>query len=120
LNNSNRTDPNKIALIRHIKKAATQNDSRLWTKVAKQMSKSNRKQVVVNLSRINRISSSGEILLIPGKVLGGGSIDHTLEIAAESFSEKAQMKIENAGGQCLTIKELIRKNPKGSNVRIIK
>ena len=115
-----RTDPNKTTLIRTLKKAAAKNDTKIWSLLASEMSKSNRRRTTVNISHLNRISSPGEILLIPGKVLGAGIIDHGLEVAAESFSEEAQKKITDAGGQCLTIEELIKKNPKGSQIRIIK
>ncbi|MHA2243915.1 MAG: 50S ribosomal protein L18e [Candidatus Hodarchaeales archaeon] len=115
-----RTDPNKIALIRKIRRAAATNETKIWALMASEMSKANRRRVAVNLSRLNRVSSPGDILMIPGKVLGTGSLNHRIEIAAESFSKNAQKKILNAGGQCLTIEELMKRNPKGSQVRIIK
>ncbi|MFX1285442.1 MAG: 50S ribosomal protein L18e [Promethearchaeota archaeon] len=115
-----RTDPNKIALIRILMGAANKNKTKIWALLASEMSKPNRMRVAVNISRINRVSSPGDTLLIPGKVLGTGSLNHRLNVAAESFSKLAQMKIKNAGGQCLTIEELVEKNPKGSQVRLIK
>ncbi len=115
-----RTDPNKIALIRFLKGAAAENNTNIWALLASEMSKTRRKRIAVNLSRLNRISSPGDILLIPGKVLGTGSLNHRLDVAAESFSIIAQRKISSAGGQCLTIEELVKKHPKGSQVRIIK
>lgn len=115
-----RTDPNKVALIRFLKGAAAANETKIWALLASEMSKTRRKRITINLSRLNRISSPGDILLIPGKVLGTGSLNHRLNIAAESFSVAAQEKITNAGGQCLTIEELVKKNPKGSQVRILK
>jgi large subunit ribosomal protein L18e len=115
-----RTDPNKVALIRFLKGTAAANKTKIWALLASEMSKTRRRRITVNLSRLNRISSPGEILLIPGKVLGTGSLNHRLDIAAESFSVAAQEKIINAGGQCLTIEELVMRDPKGSQVRVIK
>ena len=120
LKTKGRTDPNKTTLIRKLRKAAAKNDTKIWALLAFEMSKSNRRRATVNISHLNRISSPGDILLIPGKVLGSGILYHGLEVAAETFSEVAQKKIRNAGGQCLTIEKLIEKNPKGSQVRIIK
>ncbi len=120
LKTKGRTDPNKIALIRILRGAAANNETKIWALMASEMSKANRRRVAVNLSRLNRVSSPGDILMIPGKVLGSGSLNHRIEIAAESFSKTAQNKIINAGGQCLTIEELVKRNPKGSQVRIIK
>lgn len=115
-----RTDPNKTTLIRFLRGAAAANETKIWALLASELSKTRRRRITVNLTRLNRISSPGDILLIPGKVLGTGSLNHRLDIAAESFSIAAKEKIVNAGGQCLTIEELVKKNPKGSQVRIIK
>jgi large subunit ribosomal protein L18e len=100
--------------------AAAANETKIWALLASEMSKTRRKRITVNLSRLNRISSPGDILLVPGKVLGTGSLNHRLDIAAESFSVAAQEKITKAGGKCLMIEELVKKNPKGSQVRVIK
>ncbi|NHJ02254.1 MAG: 50S ribosomal protein L18e [Candidatus Heimdallarchaeota archaeon] len=115
-----RTDPNKIALIRKLRSAATKNQAKIWKILASELSKSNRKRVAINLSQINRNSSKGDIILVPGKVLGAGNLGHNLEIAAESFSESAQLKIQETGGSCISIEELLNKNPSGSGVRLMK
>ena len=115
-----RTDPNKISLIRKLKSAATKNQANIWKTLASELSKSNRKRVAVNLSQINRNSSKGEVILIPGKVLGAGDLSHAIEIAAETFSESAQLKIEGIGGTCLSIEELLSKNPSGTGIRLMK
>jgi ribosomal protein L18E len=40
-------------------------------------------------------------------------------VAAFAFSEKAKEKIKATRGKCLSFFDLIKKNPKGSNVKII-
>jgi large subunit ribosomal protein L18e len=57
--------------------------------------------------------------VVPGKVLGAGIIEHPISVAASAFSEQAQSKILVAKGKCLTIPQLMEKNPKGSGVKII-
>ena len=113
-----RTDPNKIALIRSLRTTPTK--SKIWASLVSELSKSNRRRVVLNLSNLNRNSSPEDVVLVPGKVLGGGSLNHRLEVAAESFSAKAKEKIINAGGRCMSIEELVKRNPKGSNIRLLK
>ena len=51
--------------------------------------------------------------------MGAGEINHPITVAALSFSEKGKEKIKTAKGKCLSFFELIKKNPKGSNVKII-
>lgn len=115
-----RTDPEKITLIRNLKGVARLNEVKIWSILASELSRPNRQRVAVNLSHLNRVSKPGDILLIPGKVLGAGFLNHKIEVAAESFSISAKTKINRIGGQCLTIEELIAKNPKGNHVRLIK
>jgi large subunit ribosomal protein L18e len=52
-------------------------------------------------------------------VLSEGELTKKLTIAAWRFSAKAKQKIEKAGGRVISIEELIKENPKGSNVRIM-
>ena len=54
-----------------------------------------------------------------GKVLSNGELDKKVNVVALKFSAKAQEKIESAGGECISIDEIIETNPKGSNIRII-
>ena len=84
------------------------------------MSKPRRKRIATNVSNINRYTKKGDTIVVPGKVLAAGEIRHSVTVAAFAFSEKAQAKITHARGKCLTINELIEKNQKGTNVRIIR
>ena len=112
-------NPQLLELIRHLKKAANENDAKIWKDMADSLSKPRRRRVSVNLSRINRNTEKGQVVAVAGKVLGAGTLDHPTTVAAFAFSEAAKAKIKRAKGKCLTFPELIKKNPKGSNVRIV-
>ena len=88
-------------------------------KVKMQLFRSNRRTAEVNLSSINRYAVADETILVPGKVLSNGELDKKVNVVALKFSAKAQEKIESAGGECISIDEIIETNPKGSNIRII-
>jgi len=87
--------------------------------VADRLSRSRRRRIAVNVSRLNRYTKEGEAAVVPGKVLGAGKIDHPIHVAAFAFSEQARLKILKAKGKCLSILELVERNPKGTNVKII-
>ncbi len=91
---------------------------KIWKRVAQDLSKPTRIRREVNLYKINKNTRQGETALIPGKVLSLGNIDKRLTIAAYKFSNEAKEKI-NKIGKAITIKELIKENPKGENIRII-
>ena len=71
------------------------------------------------MSRISRYTNEKETALIAGKVLSDGDLTKKITIAAWSFSEKSKEKIKQAGGKTVTIRELMKNNPDGKNIRIL-
>ena len=112
-------NPELISVTRFLKSKAAEFNAPIWRTLAKNLEKSKHRRCVVNLSRINRYSADGDTVTVPGKVLGSGTLDHTVSVAAFQFSEEAKKKIEATGGECLTFSALIEKNGKGTNLRII-
>ena len=108
-----------LFLIQELKRLASEQKVGVWSRIAEDLERSTRNRRIVNLSRLNRFTNDNEIIIVPGKVLGAGNIDHKVTVAAWNFSGQAKEKIEAVKGQCLTIAELARKNPKGSNMRIL-
>ena len=94
-------------------------ESKLWKRVAKDLSKSARQRRVVNLYKINKYARDGETILVPGKVLSVGDLDKKVVVAAFSFSGEAKEKILKKNGSVLSIKELLKQNPQGKQVRIL-
>ena len=105
-------------LVDDLRDLASKDNTKIWTRIANDLEKSTRNRRVVNLSRINRFVKENESIIVPGKVLGSGILDHKVTVAAFNFSKSAVEKI-NKNGSCLSIKELIEKNPTGKGIRII-
>jgi large subunit ribosomal protein L18e len=114
-----KTNPKLTGLIKSLKENSYQKEAPIWKDVSRRLERSTRRQAEVNLSQLNRYTSVDELVLVPGKILGSGVLDHKIQVAALSFSSLAREKIETAGGECLTIIQLMESNPKGSGVRII-
>lgn len=112
-------DPNRLELIRELKKSAREEKAEVWKALAKELSRPRRSRREVNIWRINQNTKDGEIIVVPGKVLGDGRLDHRIKIAAFKFSDNAIDKIEKSGGKYMSISDLVKENPKGSNIRII-
>jgi large subunit ribosomal protein L18e len=112
-------NPEFLNLIRSLRKKAHENDAAIWRDVADRLSSSKRRRIAVNLSRLNRYTKEKETVVVPGKVLSAGKLEHPVIVAAFAFSKQAHAKISSARGKCLTITELLKVNPKGSNVRIM-
>jgi len=56
--------------------------------------------------------------VVPGKVLGAGVLDHKVTVAAFAFSQSARERID-AVGKTLSIEELLKKNPKGTGIKLM-
>lgn len=115
-----KTNPRIVSLILSLKERAGLNGAPIWKDIAKRLETPSRNYAAVNVSKINRHSAADDVLLIPGKVLGAGLLDHPVTVAALNFSVAAEEKITDAGGRCLSIEEIVEANPKGSGIRIFR
>jgi len=113
-----KTNPKIVSLILTLKDRANIDDAPIWKDIAKRLEIPSRNYAAVNISKINRHTANYDVLLIPGKVLGAGLIDHSVTVSAVTFSGSAIKKITEAGGKCLSLEEIMEANPKGSSIRI--
>jgi large subunit ribosomal protein L18e len=114
------TNPELVQLIRFLKKQAREKQANIWLDLADHLAKPKARRVAVNLSRINRYTKKRDIIVVPGKVLGAGILNHSVTVAAFGASKKAREKLAAARAKYLSIPELLEKNPKGANVKIIR
>jgi large subunit ribosomal protein L18e len=113
------TNPELVQLIRFLKRQAREKQAKIWLDVAEHLTKPSRQRVAVNLSRINRNTQKRDMIVVPGKVLGTGTLNHPVTVAAFGASKKAKEKLAAAKAKYLSIPELVKKNPKGAKVKII-
>ncbi len=118
-NKNIKTNPALNSLIHELKKQSNEKDAPIWKDIANRLEKPSKNWAEVNLNRISKYINDKETALIPGKVLSTGDLTKKATIAAWSFSEKAVEKIKNAGGKTMTIKEIMKSNPDGKNIRIL-
>lgn len=105
-------------LIADLKKLSIQKKVKIWKRVAEDLEKPTRNKRVVNIYKLDKYTKDKEIVVVPGKVLGTGEINHGIEIAAFSFSKDAVKKISQKG-KALSIRDVMKNNPDGKNIRIM-
>ena len=103
-----------------LERAGKKDRAPIWKQASGLLSNPAGTRVEVNLGRIARIAEEGDAILVPGKVLGTGSIGTKVTVGAFSFSSGARSKIQASGGSALTIDQFVKKFPKGSGVRIVR
>jgi len=93
--------------------------SRFWRRVLRELMRSKRSHPRVNIYHVAKNSEAGEVIFVPGKVLGVGDISHPVTVAALGLSREAYSKITRAGGRVLLVDELVQQYPEGRGVKIL-
>lgn len=117
---SKTTNPELIQLVALLKKESREKQVGIWLDVAEYLSKTRSQRISVNLSTINRNTKRADTVVVPGKILGSGSISHAVTVASFGVSEKAKAKLAEAKAKYVSIPELLEKNPQGANIKIIR
>ncbi len=115
-----KTNPRIVRLIGELKAATRDTGAPLWRDIARRLEKPSRNYAAVNLSKINRHTQSNDTVLVAGKVLASGNLEHNVTVAALNFSSQAMSKIQQAGGRCIRIENLMQEHPKGSGIKILR
>lgn len=114
-----KTNPLLVALIQELKAASREHGAALWRDLAERLSRPRKGWAEVNLSRLERHATEGETVVVPGKLLGTGSLSKPLTVAAYQASQTAREKVEAAGGEVLSLREVVERTPSGSDIRIL-
>src|SRR3989338_3119235 len=117
-----RTGPtNEITenLISELKKRAAIQKVPLWKRVALDIERATRSRREVNLSRIDRHSNENDVVVVPGKVLASGTIEHKITLAAFNISKSAEEKLLKAGCKIVSLLDISKESPKGKKIKII-
>lgn len=112
------TNPNLKALIQELKVTSAKHKVRIWKRVANDLERSTRIRREVPISRINKYTKPNDVIVIPGKVLSNGDLNHKITVGAWKYSQQAFQKI-NKSGKALTIGELVKLHSNGKNIKII-
>ena len=108
-----------LQIIRELKGRSNEQSVNIWRRVASDLERPTRQRRIINLSGISRNTKENDIIIVPGKVLGAGNLEHKLTISAFQFSNGAKEKIEKAGAKIVTLLELSKENPTGKGIKII-
>ncbi|MDP3992328.1 MAG: 50S ribosomal protein L18e [Candidatus Pacearchaeota archaeon] len=108
-------NPILVETIRAAKKAG----SPLWLRVAGILAGPRRNKIETNLGDIEAMTSEGDSVVVPGKVLSQGEISKKIAVIAFNFSEKSREKLLKTKSQALSILEEIKKNPEAKGLRIL-
>lgn len=91
----------------------------IWNVASRKIGGPRQNRSLVNVGEISRNTKEGSKVIVAGKVLGAGEIDHKVTVGAYSFSENAKSKISGAGGKCFSLLDFIEEDKSAKNVVIL-
>ena len=106
-------------LISSARKAYKENNLHFLGAIEKELKRPRSNRREVNVGKISKLTKKGSVIVVPGKVLGNGLIDHSVTIGAISFSDEALKKIYSSGGKAINLNEFFEQNSKTKGVQII-
>ncbi len=113
------TNPLLKELIENLRKKSFEIKSNFLKDIAEKLNKPRRQRIEVNLAHIDRNTKKGDTVIIPGVVLGYGSLSKSVTISAWKFSKSAEERIKESKSNPISIEDLIKTNPKGKKVKIL-
>ena len=110
---------NLVQLVKELKSASKKNEAPIWSKIAKNVLKSNSNKRTINLKKIDALTDDGSAVVISGKILGTGNLSHKVLVSSFAISNSAAKKIKESGGEVLQFSDMIDRFPTGKGVKII-
>lgn len=95
-------------------------EQKAWLPIAKIISGPTRNYTVLNLEEINEQASAGDVVVLPGKVLGVGELIKKVKVCALAFTSSAIEKMNKAKIEYCYILDEIKKNPDAKGVKVLR
>ncbi len=102
-----------------VRQAFKKSKAPIWRALEAELSRPRRNRREVNIGSLADMTSRGQVIVVPGKILGSGDIGHKLTVCTITISESAARKITSCGGKVVSLAELAKRYPDGKGVRII-
>ena len=109
----------RLYLLNRLRHYSNKYDAPIWRRVRELLDRPKRRRVVVNIYKINRYTEDGDLVVVPGKVVGSGTMDHKVVVGAFDYSLNAREKLRESGCEPLLLEEFLERYPDGRGVKII-
>ncbi|MCL4381913.1 50S ribosomal protein L18e [Candidatus Marsarchaeota archaeon] len=120
MNKINPEKPNTKEWLNVIRKGIEEEPkSKLWRKLYKETATTSRTRNEVNIFKINKCSANEDRVIVPGKILGEGKMDHPVTITAMEFTKKGLQELQKANCKIININELYADMKSSKKVKII-
>ncbi len=112
-------NPELVRTLIELRVAAKKNDAPVWGAVAERLARARHPRSPINVAHLERLTKPNETVVVAGKVLAEGRLTKPLVVGAFDYSSAARAKIQSAGGQALSLPQLLESHPDGTGVRLL-
>lgn len=106
-------------LINDFEKLYRKTKKPLFERIVNELKKASRQKRDINISKINRYSIEGSNIIVLGKLLSSGEMDHKVNVIAFSYSTSAMDKLKAKGCSAALIDDLAKSGKIPSKVIIL-
>jgi len=106
-------------LVVSFNKQSKSSKKQVWARISELLLKPSRKKDGVNLTKLSKYASEGDVVAIPAKVLSLGTLTKKVNVYALSYSAASKAKIEKAGGKAHPLSELLKAKVEPAKIKIL-
>ena len=117
---SSKENPELKETVNQLLQISRENGSVFWRDIAKRLMKPKSSYSRTNVGKIEYETTDGETVVVAGYVLGTGYMKRKVTVSALKASPQAMKKMTDGGSRYVTLVELAKENPKGTNIRILR
>lgn len=104
-------------LLNALRKAGVQRP--VWKRVREILSGASRREPSVNLYRLSRLTKKGDVVVVPGKLLGVGSLSHPLTVAYVDASKPALLGLKQSQSQAVPLEAFLKDHANEKHIKIV-
>jgi large subunit ribosomal protein L18e len=102
-----------------LRRAFKKNKAPIWRALEREHAPPRPNRRDLTIGTLAEKTAAGQVIVVPGKLLGSGEIGHKLTVCAITISESASKKIIPGGGKLVSLSRLVEQFPEGKGVRLI-
>lgn len=114
---SGRESLTRKRLLNDLRKAGAKRP--VWKRVREILAGASRREAQVNLYRLNKLSKKDEVVVVPGKLLGVGALDHPLTVAYVEASKTALLGLKQSKATVVPLEAFLKDRANEKNIKIV-
>lgn len=106
---------NTLLLLNALRKAKRP----VWSDVAKRLRKPRRVRAEVTLSRLDKVTTENQLVVVPGRIVSTGQVTHKMTVGYFAATKSALVRLKQAGVNALPLSQFLQKHGQEKSIKIV-